>query len=127
MGDTQRKPTILVVDDEELVRNVSKLMLERLGYQVSVAADGVEAVDLFRKTPDAIDLVLLDMTMPRMGGLETFHALRALRPDIRVVLASGYNEQDAAERFRGEGLAGFLQKPFQLPTLREKVGAALAG
>ena len=72
------------------------------------------------------DVVLLDMTMPRMGGLETFQELQRRQPGIKVILASGYNEEDAAERFRGHGLAGFLQKPFQMPALSEKLRAALS-
>lgn len=125
MSDGPR--TVLVVDDEELVRNVSKMMLERLGYRVLTAADGAEGVHVFTEHKDEISVVLLDMTMPRMGGLEAFQALRQVRPDIQVILASGYNEQDAADRFVGQGLAGFLQKPFQLPTLRDKLESALKG
>lgn len=126
MSDAPKTATVLVIDDEELVRNVSRLMLERLGYRALTAGDGVEGIEVLEQHPGEIDAVLLDMTMPRMGGLETFQELQRRQPGIRVILASGYNEEDAAERFRGHGLAGFLQKPFQMPALSEKLRAALS-
>ncbi len=84
-------------------------------------ADGVEALTVYREHRDEISLVLLDMTMPRMDGDETFNELRILDPDVRVILASGYNEEDATNRFVDKGLAGFIQKPFTLNVLRTKV------
>jgi PAS domain S-box-containing protein len=108
---------VLVVDDEESVRVLAKRMLERLGYVVRLASDGSEAVTIYENQGDAIDLVLLDMTMPKMDGQETYRALRALDPEVRVVLSSGYNEQDATDRFAGRALAGFIQKPYTLDTL----------
>lgn len=105
------------MDDEELVRNVTRLMLERIGYSVLAAADGVEALELVGKRSGPIDAALVDLTMPRKGGLETFRELKAEIPDLPVALVSGYAVEDARERFAGEGFAGFLQKPFQIPTL----------
>ena len=104
--------TILVVDDEEVIRTVARATLERFGFQVLVACDGVEAVSVFREQPERIDAVLLDMTMPRMGGEETLRALRQIRPSVRIVLSSGYSVQEAAARFAGTGLAAFIQKPY---------------
>jgi len=118
--------TILVVDDEEIVRDAAKVMLEGCGFTVLTADGGVEAVETFRERHDSIRLVLLDMTMPRMTGDQTFTELRRIEPRLRVVLSSGYNEQDATNRFTGRGLAGFIQKPYTLAKLLEIVRAALA-
>lgn len=98
------KKTVLVVDDEELVRNVTRLMLERIGYIVLAAADGVEALELVGQRTGPIDMALVDLTMPRKGGLETFRELKAEIPELPVVLVSGYAVDDARERFAGEGL-----------------------
>lgn len=80
---------------------------------------------MFRERPMEITLVLLDMTMPRMSGEEAFREMRRIRPDVRVVLTSGYNEQEATTRFTGKGLAGFIQKPFTHASLLAKVREAL--
>jgi two-component system, cell cycle sensor histidine kinase and response regulator CckA len=114
---TQRAARVLLIDDEEIVRSVGASMLESAGYQVVVAEDGQAALEIFSASPDEVDVVLLDLSMPRMDGQETFAALKALRPDLRVVLTSGYNEQEAVDRFTGQGLAGFVQKPYRLADL----------
>jgi signal transduction histidine kinase len=111
----------LVVDDEEPVLAVAKSMLERAGFSVLTASDGSAGVELFRQHSSQIVGVLLDLTMPRMNGEETFREMRRIRPDVRVILASGYAEQDTVHLFAGQGLAGFIQKPFQLDKLLEKV------
>jgi two-component system cell cycle sensor histidine kinase/response regulator CckA len=108
---------VLVVDDEESVREVISEILESAGYRVLLAADGREALDLYGAHASEIDAVLLDMTMPRMNGVECFRALRQDHPGARVLLMSGYNEQDATGRFDSAGLAGFVQKPFAARTL----------
>jgi PAS domain S-box-containing protein len=113
--------TILVVDDEDTVRTVVSRMLETMGFTVVVAKDGSEAVSLLRSMPDKITGVLMDLTMPRMGGEDAFREMRAAKPDLRVILMSGFNEQDAINRFTGKGLAGFLQKPFKPDALRAKL------
>jgi DNA-binding response OmpR family regulator len=84
-------------------------------------------VDIFAERADEVDLVLLDMTMPRMGGEEAFRELRKLRPRVPVILSSGYNEQDATARFAGKGLAGFIQKPYRPSELLARIREALAG
>jgi PAS domain S-box-containing protein len=117
--------TVLVADDEETVRRVAARMLESAGFRVELADGGAEAVERFRADPDAFRLVLLDLTMPGLGGEEAIGALRRLRPDVRVILMSGYAEPEVMARFAGQGLAGFVQKPFQLPTLLAKVREAL--
>jgi CheY-like chemotaxis protein len=119
--------TVLVVDDEPSVRAVTARALRSFGFDVLEAIDGLEAVELFAANPDRIACILLDMTMPRMGGEEAFHAIRHIDPDARVLLMSGFTEQDSTERFAGLGLAGFIQKPYELSGLRSAIQAALAG
>jgi len=117
--------TVLIVDDEETVRALASQMLERMGFRVLAAADGHEAVDLLRVNTAAIDLVLLDMTMPVMGGEEALKLLLAIRPDAPVIGSSGYSETVAKERFGGRGLAAFLQKPYSARALAECVKQVL--
>jgi PAS domain S-box-containing protein len=111
---------ILVVDDEEGLRETASLMLEEIGFQVITACDGIEAVEIFSRSHAEIDIVLLDMTMPRMDGKTAFREMRRIDPEVRVILSSGYNEQDATSHFAGKGLAGFIQKPYHLTALRQK-------
>jgi two-component system cell cycle sensor histidine kinase/response regulator CckA len=117
--------TVLVVDDEEHVRRVASRILTRMGFDVLSAEDGREGVAIYRSHQDEIVLVLLDMMMPRMGGERTFTELRRIKPDVRVLLTSGYNEQDAVDRFVGRGLAGFIQKPYPKGELERAVREAL--
>jgi len=118
--------TILLVDDEEAVRNVAGRMLERCGFAVLRASDGREAVELFRARASDIVCVLLDLAMPRMDGEETYRELRRIQPGVRVVLASGYSDPEIAQRFRGAGLAGFIAKPYRVEALSAKLREALA-
>lgn len=111
--------TILIVDDEETVCTVGKQMLERLGFSVLTAPDGRRAVEVYREHAADIVCVLLDLTMPHMDGEEAFREIRRIQPDARVVLCSGYNMQDATQRFAGKGLASFLQKPYNMTALKE--------
>ena len=120
-----RGGSVLVVDDEPAVRLAAERMLARLGFQVLSAADGREALVLFAAADPKIECVLLDLTMPHMDGEETLRRLRALDPDTRVVVASGYSEQDVRSRFRGEKPQVFIQKPFSLTTLADAIDAAL--
>lgn len=119
------KGLILVVDDEKMVRETVKNMLEQGGYKVITVEDGQKAIDTYKVYKDRIDLVLLDMTMPIYDGEETFRELRRIKPDVKVILSSGYNEQDLMDRFVGKGLAGFIQKPFILSTLLKTIEAVL--
>ncbi len=116
---------ILVVDDEEMVRRTAKAALERYGYTVLLAEDGRRAQDVLAALSDQIGLVLLDLTMPGMGGEETFHLLRQVRPGIEIVLTSGYDESQALEGFTTGERPGFLQKPYTGETLAEKVRTIL--
>jgi PAS domain S-box-containing protein len=112
---------VLVADDEEDVRVFARKVLELAGFAVTVAADGVEAAEAFGRDPDDYSLVLLDLTMPRMGGSDAYRALRALRPEVRVVLTSGFAAQEATSGFEGKGLAGFVRKPFRADDLLDAV------
>lgn len=118
---------VLFIDDEAVVRNVGSAMLARLGYRVVTAADGRKGLEVFREQGDRIACILLDLTMPDMGGEETFYELRRLRPDARIILSSGFDEQDVTHRFANCGLTGFIQKPYTLTKLREALASALRG
>jgi PAS domain S-box-containing protein len=113
--------TVLLADDEESVRSVGKKMLERMGFTVLLAADGKQAVSEFAQHRKEIVCVIMDLTMPEMDGEEAFREIRRIDPRSRVLLSSGYNEQEAVQRFMGKGLAGFLQKPYQMAILEEKL------
>jgi len=121
----QGEGTLLVVDDEEVVRVLSTRILERAGFTVLLAKDGKEAVEVFEAHAQEIRLVLLDLTMPLMDGEEVFRQMCRIRSDVRAILSSGYSEQDATERFTNLGLAGFLQKPYTADLLMEAVSKAL--
>jgi CheY-like chemotaxis protein len=123
--DWRGSGTVLIADDEETVCVVGKQMLERMGFSVLTAPDGREALKVFREHTDEIVCVLLDLTMPHMDGEEAFREMRRLHPGVTVILCSGYNEQDATQRFAGKGLAGFIQKPYNMAALREKLTEVL--
>ncbi|HWD98560.1 MAG TPA: response regulator, partial [Bryobacteraceae bacterium] len=117
--------TILVVDDEEVVRRTATSALQRYGYTVLTAENGREALNIYRGLAENISMVLLDMTMPVMGGEEALRNLKTINPGVRVLLSSGFNEVEAIRRFTGKGLAGFIQKPYTAAALAEKVRAVL--
>lgn len=117
---------ILVADDEDDVRAVVRSLLESFGYRVLEARDGREAVELFRERRGEIDLVLLDLMMPRMTGQEAFAEIRRISPEARAILASGYDESGRLREILAAGFETFLQKPFRRRELGQKVGEALA-
>ncbi|MGC4092683.1 MAG: response regulator [Polyangiaceae bacterium] len=119
--------TILVVDDEELLRTLTARMLERCGFKVLVAADGVEGLEAYRAHASEIVLVLLDMSMPRKGGRETFLELKREFPAVRVLMTSGFGNDDRLVELRGQGIMGVLEKPFGLQVLSAAIAKALAG
>jgi len=110
--------TVLLVDDEETIRSLGSEMLNELGYQVVTAEDGRQGVDIFKARED-ISTVILDLTMPHMDGVQCFKELRQIRPDIKIILSSGFNEQEVMQRFVGKSLEGFIQKPYKLSSLRD--------
>lgn len=109
---------LLLVDDEKSLRDLGGKMLSLMGFQVETASDGIEALELIRDRGSVFRGVLLDMTMPRMDGLETCLELRRLYPELKVIMISGYSGEDMEARFRGKGISGFLQKPFTLMEMR---------
>ena len=109
--------TVLLVDDEPAVLKIGTRMLETLGFDVLTAVDGIEAVELYQQRKDEIAVVLLDVTMPRMGGEEAFEEIRKIKGDAIIILSSGYEEQEVVNRFAGQGLAGFIHKPYEFETL----------
>jgi CheY-like chemotaxis protein len=114
--------TVLLVDDEEIVVGVGKQMLQKLGYSVLVARSGQEAVDVFKNSPDDVDLVLLDMIMPGMEAGDTYDRLKSINPAIKVLLSSGYSLDQKAGAIIERGCNGFIQKPFNMKILEEKIG-----
>jgi two-component system, cell cycle sensor histidine kinase and response regulator CckA len=123
----RQEGTILVVDDEDGVRTLAALLLQQLGFEVVQAADGPQGLEQFRRHTAAVRLVLLDLTMPHWNGEETLRELRKESADVPVILMSGYSERELRQRFAGQGVAGFLQKPFTRQDLIDRVNAALAG
>ena len=117
--------TVLVIDDEDVGRSVAMQILEHAGYDVLSAADGREGVECYRKNRDRIGVVLLDVTMPGLGGEESFRLLREIKSDVRVVLSSGFNEREIIGRFAGLEPGDFIQKPYRPDELVAAVGAVM--
>jgi two-component system cell cycle sensor histidine kinase/response regulator CckA len=125
MKGNGRKATILFIDDEEMVRELGREILEMYDYRVMVAAHGSEGVRLFREHGDNIDLVVLDMIMPEKGGRRVFREIREMKPGVKVILCSGYGQEQYFEELFGDGAVGFIQKPFQHVELVAKVEEVL--
>lgn len=117
--------TVLVVDDEEVVRSTTKHALVHFGYQVEMAENGLRGAERFAESPSLFAAVLLDLTMPVMGGEEALRRIQTIRADVPVVLTSGFNETEAVRRFAGKHLAGFLQKPFTAQQLAQAIQKAI--
>jgi PAS domain S-box-containing protein len=117
--------TVLVVDDEEVVRTVARRILESFGFSVVIARDGREGVDLVLGAQQPFVAVLMDLTMPTLDGVAAFEEVRRSQQQVPIILMSGYSEQDVVARFAGKGLAGFLQKPFTLEMVSEQLALAL--
>jgi signal transduction histidine kinase/ActR/RegA family two-component response regulator len=126
LKSARRLGTVLVIDDEEVVRRSAKAALERGGYDIVLAENGTEGIQLFQALGSKIALVLLDLTMPGPGGEEVLRQIKASSADARVILSSGYNEVEVIQRFTGKGLAGFLQKPYTAAALIQAVNRVLA-
>jgi len=122
-SDSFKKGTerILLVDDEEMILEVGQELLKALGYQVYTAGSGTEAVELFKKQKGSIDLVILDMIMPGMGGGEAYNRLKEINPDLKALLSSGYSLDGQAHEILERGCNGFIQKPFDLTELSDKI------
>jgi PAS domain S-box-containing protein len=125
MSARSESGTVLLIEDEEMLRNMATTMMTRLGFTVLAAKDGVEAIEIFRKRREEIRLVLSDLTMPHMDGWETLTALRKLHPDIPVILASGYDEAQIMAGDHSELPQAFLGKPYKLKSLDDAIKLAL--
>ena len=119
-----RQPVILFADDDKSCLDISVQMLQRLGYTVLQARNGQEAVDVYKNNQDSVDLVILDMKMPHNGG-HTFDQLRKINADLRIILTSGFTEDYRIRQLIKQGCNGFLQKPFDLKILSQKIRDAL--
>ncbi len=118
--------TILLIDDEQMIIKVGEELLEELGYKVLTAESGQDAIKLYEKNAEKIDLVIMDMIMPGMGGGETFDHLKQIKPDIKVLLSSGYSINGQASEILERGCDGFIQKPFNINQLSEKIQGIIA-
>ena len=117
--------TILLVDDEDMIIDVGKAMLETLGYQFLLAKSGKEAIELYKQNQEKIDLVILDMIMPDMGGRETCDLLFEINPDVKILLSSGYSIDSQAKELLDRGCSEFIQKPFDIKRLSRKIRETL--
>ena len=122
---TMGRGTILVVDDEDVFREMLKDVLEYLGYHVLTAENGAEGIDVFKSNQPAIDLVILDMNMPVMDGRELFQALKKLAPDVKALLATGFTLDGEVQTLMNEGIMGFIQKPFRMDTISKAIDEIL--
>jgi len=118
---------VLVVDDEPAVQKVACRMLAHMGFETLTANDGDESLDVYQRHQDEIVVVLLDLTMPKMSGDKVFEALQRIRPDVKVLISSGYGEARLSERFRGQQSIAFVQKPYNVKQLRQAMRKILGG
>jgi CheY-like chemotaxis protein len=116
---------ILVLDDEDAARGLIQTVLEHFGYRVLPARSGLEALDLFARKSEEVDAVILDLSMPVMSGAEVLPKLRAIRPDVPIVVSSGYDQVEALQQCGPSAVDGFLQKPFNMAELAHAIAAAL--
>jgi len=117
--------TILLVDDESIIRELGRDALEQLGYNVFVAEDGLAALDLYEKHRDKIDLVILDLIMPNLSGKEAFERLRQINPDIKVVISTGYAKDGVLEPLLDNKANGFIKKPYKIQNMARVVRSAI--
>ena len=125
MENTESKKTILWVDDEEIALEVWSQMLQKLGYSVLQARYGYEALEIFKKRKNKISLVILDMRMPGMNGVEVYDRLKKIQPQVKIILVSGYIEQYVLDEFSQRNFNGYIEKPFKLKELSEKIEEVL--
>ena len=122
--NSNRQPVILFADDDELCLDVGVKILQKLGYSVLQARDGQEALEVFESNKDSVDLVILDMRMPYNGG-RAFDQLKQIKSDVKVLIASGYTEDQQIREMFKQGCIGFIQKPFSVNLLSDKIMKAL--
>ena len=118
---TKGTGTILLIDDEKMILEVGRELLEELGYTVLPVIGGQQAIDVFEKNQDKVDLIIMDMIMPGMSGGETFDRLKDIKPEAKILLSSGYSVDGQATKILRRGCDGFIQKPFNMNQLAEKI------
>ena len=121
MSVSEGSQTVLVVDDEEMVRSIAAQMLEKLGYRVIAAESGAEALELYEKHRTVIDLIILDMVMPGIGGSEVFDKIKQRDTNAKIILSSGYSRDSQANAIMSRGCDAFIQKPFRLQDLSKLI------
>ena len=121
---SDKQSVVLIADDDDLCLDVGVKMLQKLGYEVLDARDGKEALEVFNENKNEIDLVILDMKMPHNGST-TFSQLKKINADVKVLIASGYTEDQRIREMQNQGCYGFIQKPFSIRTLSQQVTSAL--
>ena len=119
------KETVFLIDDDEIVVDVSEMILKNSGYDVVIAKSGEEAIEVYKENHSRIDMVILDMILPDMGGGDTYDRLKEINPGIKVLLASGYDIDYQGRDIMERGCDGFIQKPFNMNELLEKVRGIL--
>ena len=126
-GSIEGIDTILLVDDESMILDIGEEMLQKLGYHVLVAQGGKEALEIYGRERDRVGLIILDMILPDMGGGEVYDRLKKVNPDVKVLLASGYSIDGQASEILDRGCKGFIQKPFRISDLAQKISETVAG
>jgi len=121
------RPTVFVIDDEEIIRTMATDMLTDSGYEVISARDGEEALELFRESAHKIDIVLLDMIMPGLGGSEIFDLLRQINPDVKVIFSSGFSAEELPHGLLQQGTTDFIEKPYRIDELLAKISSMIQG
>ena len=117
---------VLVVEDEEFIRTLLQEILERQGLKVLLASEGREALDLFSRNKEEIDLVILDLVLPGLKGDEILAKMKEMDPEVKVLITTGFGEEEPLEKVKRLGIEGVLTKPFHLPTLLGAIGAVLS-
>jgi two-component system cell cycle sensor histidine kinase/response regulator CckA len=125
MSEVENRKTILVIDDEEMIRDIAHDMLNHLGYNIMTAGDGESAVELFKEKSHSIDLVLVDLIMPRMNGMLCLQKLKEINKNIPVIVASGISEVSKKRSAMEQGAHGYLEKPYSIKSLKEICASVL--
>jgi CheY-like chemotaxis protein len=117
---------VLIIDDEPIVRQIARQALERKGFKILVAYDGLSAIEIFKRHPGVIHAAILDLSMPGLSGEETLPELRRIRPEVKVLVSSGYSEVEVMKMFKGQQVCGFVQKPYSPVKIVEQISLLLS-
>lgn len=119
------KKTILVAEDEKIIRNLTDVTLRKAGYNVLLAEDGLQAIEIFKENSEMIDLLMLDVMMPNLNGWEAYQAINNMNPDVPVIFCSGYSDDILKEEYLHEVPAEIVQKPYRLNVLLERISSVI--